>query len=266
MDRSGLHALDPAQATAAAMGMDATPQDLPDMGLGEAVPKSQALKNYEYNQLIKGLEVAMSVSEERIKIAEKKAALGSGSNVELLQAKLDRNAQKSTLIVQRDLLNEYKGKLLILTKTNPFTSFAVDTTFTFAAPKSVDEIKQSIDDIRYVSGVSSLVHFGQKIPPIADEVIEELRQCFVIGGPMAVEDSIYPGAEVTVAEGAFMGSSGVVFRVLAAKQRVQILLDFLGRTTVTEVDRKSLLLENSSLADMMPLLATVPRVSVAGKF
>src|SRR6478672_8999526 len=37
-------------------------------------------------------------------------------------------------------------------------------------------IEQSIDDIRYVSGVSSLVHFGQRIPPIADDVIEELRQ------------------------------------------------------------------------------------------
>jgi transcriptional antiterminator RfaH len=126
------------------------------------------------------------------------------------------------------------------------------------------EIKRSIDDIRYVSGVSSLVHFGHQIPTIADEVIEELQQCFGVGEPMAVEDGIVPGAEVTVAEGAFMGSSGVVFRVMPAKQRVQILLDFLGRTTVTEVDRKSLLVENSSLADMMPLLATVPRVALAG--
>jgi transcriptional antiterminator RfaH len=124
-------------------------------------------------------------------------------------------------------------------------------------------IEHSIDAIRYVSGVSSLVHFGQQIPPIADEVIEELRQCFGVGEPMAVEDAIYPGAEVTVAEGALMGSSGVVFRVLPAKQRVQILLDFLGRTTLTELDRKSLLVENSSLADMMPLLATAPRVALA---
>ena len=126
------------------------------------------------------------------------------------------------------------------------------------------EIGRSLDDIRYVSGVSSLVHFGQRIPPIADEVIEELRQCFGVGEPMAVEDPICPGAEVTVAEGAFMGSSGVVFRVMPARQRVQILLDFLGRTTLTEVDRKSLLVENSSLADMMPRLATVPRETLAG--
>ena len=125
------------------------------------------------------------------------------------------------------------------------------------------QIARSIDDIRYVSGVSSLVHFGQEIPTVADDVIEELRQCFGAGEPMVVEDAIYPGAEVTVAEGAFMGSSGVVFRVLPARQRVQILLDFLGRTTMTEVDRKSLLVENSSLADMMPLLATIPRVALA---
>jgi hypothetical protein len=50
---------------------------------------------------------------------------------------------------------------------------------------------------------------------------------------------------------------------MPAKQRVQILLDFLGRTTVTEVDRKSLTVEDSCVADMVPLLATVSRTCMA---
>ena len=119
-----------------------------------------------------------------------------------------------------------------------------------------------LDEIRYVTGVSSLVHFGNEIPVVPDLVIEELRQCFETEEPMSVEDRLYPGAEVTVAEGAFLGFRGIVVR-LSARQRVQILLDFLGRTTVTEVDRKSLTLEDSCVADLVPLLAMVPRTCMA---
>ena len=116
-------------------------------------------------------------------------------------------------------------------------------------------IDECLDGVRYVNGVSSLVHFGQKIPIVPDQVVEELRQCFESQEPMEVEDRLSEGAEVTVAEGAFQGFNGIVLRVLPAKQRVQILLDFLGRTTLAEVDRKSLIVENRSVADLMPSLA-----------
>jgi transcriptional antiterminator RfaH len=119
------------------------------------------------------------------------------------------------------------------------------------------------DEIRYVSGISSLVHFGRKIPIVPDLVIDELKQCFETEEPMDVEDRLYPGAEVTVAEGSFLGFSGIVLRVLPARRRVQILLDFLGRTTLAEVDRNSLTLETSCVADLMPSLATTPRLTVA---
>jgi len=116
--------------------------------------------------------------------------------------------------------------------------------------------------IRYVTGVSSLVHFGQRIPSISDEVIEELRQCFELDQPMSVENQFRPGTEVTVAEGPFLGSSGIVVQVLPARQRVQILLDFLGRTTLTEVEGKSLTVEDKRMADVLPALA-LSRLSVA---
>jgi transcriptional antiterminator RfaH len=117
---------------------------------------------------------------------------------------------------------------------------------------------ESLDDIRYVNGVSSLVHFGQKIPVVAESIIDELRQCFEAEEPMSVEDGLYPGAEVIVAEGAFLGFSGIVVRFLPAKQRVQILLEFLGRTTIAEVERKTLTTENHSVAALVPRLATAP--------
>jgi len=124
-------------------------------------------------------------------------------------------------------------------------------------------VRDYLDEIRYVAGISSLVHFGRRIPTVPDLVIDELRQCFETEEPMSVEDRLFPGAEVTVAEGSFLGFSGIVLRVLPARRRVQILLDFLGRTTLAEVDRNSLTLENSCVADLMPSLATTPRLTVA---
>jgi transcriptional antiterminator RfaH len=112
------------------------------------------------------------------------------------------------------------------------------------------------DEIRHITGISSLVHFGRKIPAVPDDAIVELKQCFESEEPMAVEDGVIPGAEVQIAEGIFMGFSGMVVRTLSAGQRVQILLDFLGRVTLAEVDRKSLRVENQRVADLIPLLAT----------
>ena len=116
-------------------------------------------------------------------------------------------------------------------------------------------LEKRLDDIRHVTGISSLVHFGQRIPAVPDAAIDELKQCFETEEPLAMEDGVKAGAEVTIVEGAFMGFSGMVVRTLSAGQRVQILLDFLGRITVTEVDRKSLKVENRAGADLLPLLA-----------
>ncbi len=112
------------------------------------------------------------------------------------------------------------------------------------------------DQIRNVTGISSLVHFGLKIPAVPDAAIEELRQCFESEEPMVVvEDGVIAGAEVKIAEGAFMNFSGLVVRASSGEKRVQILLDFLGRITLTEVDRRLLTVENRRVADILPLLA-----------
>jgi transcriptional antiterminator RfaH len=120
------------------------------------------------------------------------------------------------------------------------------------------------DDIRHVTGISSLVHFGNKIPAVPESAIEELKQCFESEEPMVVEDGVVPGSEVQIADGVFMGFSGMVVRTLSAGQRVQILLDFLGRVTLAEVDRRSLRVENRRVADLLPLLATPGSPDAAG--
>lgn len=119
------------------------------------------------------------------------------------------------------------------------------------------------NEIRHVSGVSSLVHFGVRIPAVPNEAVEELRQCFGSEELMEVDQSLQPGMEVTVSEGAFMGSNGVIVRVFPARQRVQILLEFLGRATLAEVDRRTLIVEDQSFAHAMPGLASARNNRVA---
>jgi hypothetical protein len=46
---------------------------------------------------------------------------------------------------------------------------------------------------------------------------------------------------------------------LPARQRVQVLLDILGRPTPVEVPRASVALERDTLADRVPLLAAPHR-------
>jgi transcriptional antiterminator RfaH len=112
-----------------------------------------------------------------------------------------------------------------------------------------------LNEIRYVSGISSLVHFGEKIPTVPDQVIDDLRECFESEEPLSVNDGLAAGSEVTIMNGAFLGSRAIVLRVLPARRRVQILLDILGRATVTEVDRSSVAVESTSMADLVPSLA-----------
>jgi transcriptional antiterminator RfaH len=120
-------------------------------------------------------------------------------------------------------------------------------------------IDKTLNEIRYSNGVSSIVHFADKIPTVADSVIEELQQCFDTEETMTVEEQLVPGAEVVLAEGAFVGMQACVLRVMPARRRVQVLLDILGRPTAVEVDRRSVALEKNTVADMVPLLAAPHR-------
>ncbi|NII29119.1 TolC family protein [Pseudoflavitalea sp. X16] len=95
--------------------------------LGELGVKTQvintvaAVVNNYYNivrqkQQLKAVEEQISINEERVKLADKKLSVGLGSKPELLQARVDLNAQKAaqlqqlTLIAQlRDQLNQLIG-------------------------------------------------------------------------------------------------------------------------------------------------------------
>jgi len=76
------------------------------------------------NQL-RVLENTVDVSLERIQIEETKLDLGSGSEVELLQARSDLNADRSALLREGIILNEAQIALNQLLAQSPETDFGV---------------------------------------------------------------------------------------------------------------------------------------------
>jgi transcriptional antiterminator RfaH len=116
-------------------------------------------------------------------------------------------------------------------------------------------LEERLDEIQRTNGISSLVHFGSRIPTVEDSVIGELQECFEAESPLALNDCLAPGDEVVVGDGAFAGMRAFVLRVLPARQRVQVLLDILGRPTPVEVGRGSVVLESDSVANRAPILA-----------
>jgi transcriptional antiterminator RfaH len=116
-------------------------------------------------------------------------------------------------------------------------------------------LEDKLDDLRYTNGVCSLVNFGGRVATVPDDVVDGLRSYFADDAIMAIKDEIQPGAEVIVAGGAFEGMRASVLRILPARQRVQVLLEILGRPTAVEVERACVALERNNLADRVPFMA-----------
>ena len=65
-------------------------------------------------QQLKAVEEQMSINEERVKLSEKKLSVGLGAKPELLQAKVDLNAQKSARLKQQTLIAQLKEQLNLI--------------------------------------------------------------------------------------------------------------------------------------------------------
>jgi len=103
-------------------------------------------------------------------------------------------------------------------------------------------LKSTLETVKHTGGVASVVHFGHFWPIIPNETISELRTLIGEEEVRVIERMLEVGDEVEVAEGAFRGFQGVVTRLMPARERVAVLLEFLGRQTLVEVTMESLTL------------------------
>lgn len=122
---------------------------------GELVVKAQVVntvaevRNVYFNivrqkQQLKAIEEQLSISEERVKLADRKLSTGLGSKPELLQAKVDLNAQKARQLQQQTTIAQQKEQLDQLAGGQLGTDFDVVEGIQFDNNLNINEITQNI--------------------------------------------------------------------------------------------------------------------------
>ena len=124
--------------------------------LGELNIKNQMVSsiatiiNNYYNivrqkQQLKAIEEQMGLNEERVKLAEKKFSVGLGAKPELLQAKVDLNAQKAARLKQQTLIEQLKEQLNLLMNVEMNTPYEVADSIPFKENITLGDILNGVE-------------------------------------------------------------------------------------------------------------------------
>ena len=95
--------------------------------------------------------------------------------------------------------------------------------------------------VEHASGVNGIVHFGEYLATIDPTVVSALQERAGDEEVVTIDPEIKTGQSVQIAEGPFQGLEAVVTRVVPARQRVRVLLEFLGRSVETEISMPRIL-------------------------
>ncbi|HEX2960798.1 MAG TPA: TolC family protein [Ignavibacteriales bacterium] len=109
-------------------------------------------------QTIRAIQDALKISEERVKIAQDKYNLGSGSKLELLQANVDLNADRSNLLRQQLNLAQAKVSLNQLMGLESTRDFLIKDTIVISTKMDYAILRD-----RIVNENSSLKSAGKNI-------------------------------------------------------------------------------------------------------
>jgi transcriptional antiterminator RfaH len=89
--------------------------------------------------------------------------------------------------------------------------------------------------VRHAPSVRRIVGFGEKYPVVPDDIIDVLRSEIGEEEMFVVERPFESGEMVEVKTGPLRGLRGVITHVMPAKQRVSLLLEFLGQQRMVEM-------------------------------
>ncbi len=95
--------------------------------------------------------------------------------------------------------------------------------------------------VEHSHGIRGVVHFGNRLATLSENMMAAL-QSRIDGEQVAtIDSSLKVGQPVQIAEGPFQGLEAVVTRLLPARERIRVLLEFLGRTLETEISAAKVL-------------------------
>ncbi len=103
------------------------------------------------------------------------------------------------------------------------------------------EIQQHLRHLMSMQGVKSVVKYGERIPSLAPAFIQELDQYFEEEIKEIPDPELQPGEPVVLTEGPFADLHAIVESYTPAKDRIRVMLDFLGRDVSVEVTKDQIL-------------------------
>jgi transcriptional antiterminator RfaH len=101
--------------------------------------------------------------------------------------------------------------------------------------------------IRQSPGISGFVHFGDRLALLPDALISEIRMRTGEDEILEINRGLEPGQSVQIIQGPFQGLEALVTRLITGRDRVEILIEWMGRSLHAE----------ASVTDLVPL--TEPR-------
>lgn len=101
--------------------------------------------------------------------------------------------------------------------------------------------------VRTSQGVSGIVRFGDDVPEVPAQALDDLRTYMQDAEVKVVSFSIAEGDDVEIVEGPFRGQNGVVKQLLPARERVKVLLEVLGGVTEVNLSLTSVFKEAAVL-------------------
>jgi outer membrane protein len=124
--------------------------------LGELTIKNQVINtvalvvtNYydivRQKQLLKAIEEQMSLSQERVKLAQYKLDIGVGAKPDVLQSKVDHNAQRALQLQQQTLIAQLKEQLNQVMNVREAPAYDVVDSIPLNMAIALGEIQEGLD-------------------------------------------------------------------------------------------------------------------------
>ena len=104
------------------------------------------------------------------------------------------------------------------------------------------EIERHLRHILSMQGVKAVVKYGEHIPELPVEFVEELAQHFSEDIKEMDNPEIRPGQEVLLTEGPFKDLQAIVESYAPVNDRIRVLLELLGRSVSLEVTADKVLI------------------------
>lgn len=99
----------------------------------------------ELHQKVRMFEESVTLGKARTEIADQKLAIGAGSRLELLQARVDMNADISELLALNDQITEATIQMNLLLGRNADETFSVEDSIRLVNPPDLSALKSAME-------------------------------------------------------------------------------------------------------------------------